>query len=281
MLTSSGEILTNNHVIRGATTIRVTDVDNGRTYSAKVVGYTLNGDMAVIQCQNASGLQTATLGHSAGVRVGDSVTAFGNAGGVGGIPSNSSGKIVGLGKSIVAHDDSGGSEQLTGLIATNASLQPGDSGGPLVDANGRVIGMDTAAGGTFTFSQTVNRGYAIPIDHALATVAQIVGGHGSTKIHIGATGFMGFTPGQSADDLISPPHGLTVGEVVPGSPIDRVGIIPGDVLTRFDGKAVNTVARLTALVVTKHPGDAVQVRWVDESGTGHTATLHLAAGPPQ
>ena len=92
---------------------------------------------------------------------------------------------------------------------------------------------------------------------------------------------MGFTPGQSGDDLISPPHGLTVVEVVPGSPVDRVGITAGDVLTRFDGKTVNTVARLTALVVTKHPGDAVSVRWVDQYGTGHVATLHLAAGPPQ
>jgi S1-C subfamily serine protease len=281
VLTSSGVILTNNHVIRGATTIRVTDIDNGHTYKAKVVGYLLNGDIAVIQCLNASGLQTAPLGHSSGVKVGNPVTAFGNAGGVGGTPSSAAGKIVGLGKSIVAHDDSDGSEKLTGLLATNAALQPGDSGGPLVNSAGQVIGMDTAAGGTYTYSTSVNRGYAIPIDRALAVANQIVARHGTATIHIGETGFLGFTPGPSADDLISPPFGLTVNTVVPGSPIDRVGIIPGDVLTRFDGKAVNTIATLTALVVTKHPGDAVQVRWVDQYGTGHTAVLHLASGPPQ
>ena len=281
VLTSSGVILTNNHVIRGATTIRVTDIDNGRTYKAKVVGYALNGDIAVIQCLNASGLQTAPLGHSSGVKLGDPVTAFGNAGGVGGTPSSATGKIIGLGKSIVAHDDSNGSEQLTGLLATNAALQPGDSGGPLVNASGDVIGMDTAAGGTYTYTNSVNRGYAIPIDKATAVAGQIVARHGTTTIHIGETGFLGFTPGQSEDDPISPLRGLAVNTVVPGSPIDRVGIVAGDVLTRFDGMPVNTVARLTALVVTKHPGDAVRVRWVDQYGTSHTAVLHLASGPPQ
>ncbi len=281
VLTSSGVILTNNHVIRGATTIRVTDIDNGHTYKAKVVGYALNGDIAVIQCLNASGLQTAPLGHSSSVKLGDPVTAFGNAGGVGGTPSSAAGKIIGLGKSIVAHDDSDGSEQLTGLLATNAALQPGDSGGPLVNSSGSVIGMDTAAGGTYTYSNSVNRGYAIPIDKARTVAHQIVARHGTTTIHIGETGFLGFTPGQSQDDPISPLRGLAVNTVVPGSPIDRVGIVAGDVLTRFDGKAVNTVNRLTALVVTKHPGDAVQVRWIDEYGTSHAAVLHLASGPPQ
>jgi S1-C subfamily serine protease len=236
----------------------------------------------VIQTLNASGLVTAPLGHSSSVKLGDAVTAFGNAGGVGGTPSSASGKIVGLRDSIVAHDDSNGSEKLTGLLATNAALQPGDSGGPLVDATGSVIGMDTAAGGTYTYSQSTNRGYAIPIDKAIAVANQIVARHGTTTIHIGGTGFLGFTPGLGAtDDPIAPQSGLTVDTVVPGSPIEKVGIIPGDVLTRFDGKPVNTINRLTALVVTKHPGDAVQVRWVDQYGTGHTAVLHLAAGPPQ
>lgn len=281
VLTRSGVILTNNHVIRGATTIRVTDIDNGRTYKAKVIGYALNGDIAVIQCLNASGLQTAQLGHSSGVKVGAPVTAYGNAGGVGGTPTSAPGKIVGLDTSIVAHDDSNGSEKLTGLLATNAALQPGDSGGPLVDSSGSVIGMDTAAGGSYTYSDSVNRGFAIPIDKARAVADQIVARHGTATIHIGETGFLGFTPGESADDPISPVYGLAVNTVVPGSPVDRIGIVPGDVLTRFDGKPVNTVARLMALVVTKHPGDAVQVRWVDQYGTAHTAVLHLASGPPQ
>jgi S1-C subfamily serine protease len=281
VLTSSGVILTNNHVIRGATTIRVTDIDNGRTYKAKVIGYALNGDIAVIQCLSASGLQTAQLGHSSGVKVGAPVTAYGNAGGVGGTPTSAPGKIVGLDRSIVAHDDSNGSEKLTGLLATNAALQPGDSGGPLVDSSGSVIGMDTAAGGSYTYSDSVNRGFAIPIDKARAVADQIVARHGTATIHIGENGFLGFTPGESADDPISPVYGLAVNTVVPGSPVDRIGIVPGDVLTRFDGKPVNTVARLMALVVTKHPGDAVQVRWVDQYGTAHTAVLHLASGPPQ
>ena len=133
--------------------------------------------------------------------------------------------------------------------------------------------MDTAAGGTFTYSNSVNRGYAIPIDKARAVADQIVAGHGTTTIHIGEHRLPRLHARARAPTTRSPRlYGLTVDAVVPGSPIDRVGIVPGDVLTRFDGKAVNTVARLTALVVTKHPGDAVQVRWVDEYGTGHTAS---------
>ncbi len=264
VLTSSGVILTNNHVIRGATTIRVTDIDNGRTYKAKVIGYALNGDIAVIQCLNASGLQTAQLGHSSGVKVGDARHGLRERGRRRRHPDAARRERSSASDtSIVAHDDSNGSEKLTGLLATNAALQPGDSGGPLVDSSGSVIGMDTAAGGSYTYSDSVNRGFAIPIDKARAVADQIVARHGTATIHIGETGFLGFTPGESADDPISPVYGLAVNTVVPGSPIDRIGIVPGDVLTRFDGKPVNTVARLMALVVTKHPGDAVQVRWVD------------------
>ena len=146
VLTSNGEILTNNHVIDGATSIKVTDVGNGRTYTAKVVGYDASQDVAVIQLQNASGLTVASLGDSSTVQTGDSVTALGNAGGKGGTPSVASGTVTALNQSITASDEgSGNSEQLTGLIETNADIQPGDSGGSLVNAYGQVIGMDTAA----------------------------------------------------------------------------------------------------------------------------------------
>src|SRR6516165_3122558 len=131
VLTSDGTVLTNNHVIRSATSIKVTDVGNGRTYTAKVVGYDASKDVAVIQLQNAHGLRTAALGDSSSVRTGDSVTALGNAGGKGGTPSVASGTVTALNQSITASDElSSASEQLTGLIETNAPIQPGDSGGP-------------------------------------------------------------------------------------------------------------------------------------------------------
>ena len=146
VVTSSGEVLTNNHVIDGATSIKATDIGNGRTYTAKVVGYDKSDDVAVIQLQGASGLTTVSFGDSSQVAVGQSVVGLGNAGGKGGTPSVATGTVTALNQSITAGDEgSGSSENLTGMIETNANIQPGDSGGPLVNSAGQVIGIDTAA----------------------------------------------------------------------------------------------------------------------------------------
>jgi S1-C subfamily serine protease len=196
VLTSSGEVLTNNHVITGATTITATDVGNGKTYTASVVGYDRSHDVAVIQLHDASGLQTVTLGDSSNVSVGQSVVAIGNAGGTGGTPSAAGGAITALNQSITASDSGDGtSETLSGLIQTNANIQPGDSGGPLVDTNGHVLGIDTAASGGFSFQSpnqsSGNQGYAIPINTANSLAKQIVAGTASSTVHIGATAFIG------------------------------------------------------------------------------------------
>jgi len=198
VLTSNGEVLTNNHVVRGATSIKVTDVGNGRTYTAKVVGYDATKDVAVIQLQNASGLTTANLGDSSSVQSGDSVTALGNAGGKGGTPSVATGAVTALNQSITASDEGSGanSEQLTGLIETNADIQPGDSGGALVNSFGQVIGMNTAASSGTQFQSESGQSaavqaYAIPIDNAESIAKQIEAGQGSSTVHIGATAFLG------------------------------------------------------------------------------------------
>jgi len=205
VLTSNGTVLTNNHVVRGATSIKVTDVGNGRTYTAKVVGYDATKDVAVIQLQNASGLTTANLGDSSSVQSGDAVTALGNAGGKGGTPSVATGAVTALNQSITASDEGSGanSEQLTGLIETNADIQPGDSGGALVNSYGQVIGMNTAASSGTQFqsasSQSAVQAYAIPIDNAETIAKQIEGGQGSSTVHIGATAFLGIeTDGTSS-----------------------------------------------------------------------------------
>ena len=146
VMTSSGEVLTNNHVIDGATSIKATDIGNGRTYTAKVVGYDQTDDIAVLQLQGASGLATVSFGDSSQVSVGQSVVALGNAEGKGGTPSVATRTVTALNQSITASDEgSGNSENLTGMIETNAPIQPGDSGGPLVDSAGQVVGIDTAA----------------------------------------------------------------------------------------------------------------------------------------
>ena len=146
VLTSNGEILTNNHVVNGATSVSVRDIGNNTTYQATVVGYDESHDVAVLQLSGASGLTTATTGNSSTVKVGDNVVGLGNAGGAGGTPSVAPGTVTALNQSITASDEgSGSSEQLSGLLETNANIQPGDSGGPLVNSYGQIIGMDTAA----------------------------------------------------------------------------------------------------------------------------------------
>ena len=118
--------------------IKATDIGNGQTYTAKVVGYDKTDDIAVLQLEGASGLPTASLGNSSQVTSGEQVVALGNAGGKGGTPSVAAGTITALNQSITASDDgSGSSEQLSGMLETNADIQPGDSGGPLVNTAGR------------------------------------------------------------------------------------------------------------------------------------------------
>ena len=190
VLTSDGEILTNNHVIDGATSISVTDVGNGKTYTGKVVGYDRTGDVAVVQLTGASGLQTVSTTTSSSV--GEAVVGVGNAGGTGGTPSTAGGSVVALNQSITASDDSGGnSENLNGLIETNAGIEPGDSGGALVNSSSQVIGMDTAASSGSSFQDSGTQAYAIPIATALSIAKQIEAGNSSSTIHIGATGFLG------------------------------------------------------------------------------------------
>ena len=196
VLTSSGEILTNNHVIDGATSISVTDVGNGQTYRASVTGYDASHDIAVLKLTGASGLTTASIGDSSQVSVGSKVVAVGNAGGRGGTPSVAEGQVTGLNKQITATDaGSGTSETLTGVIRTNADIQPGDSGGPLLNTAGQVIGMDTAASSAQTDSATGEsapvQAFAIPINQAIATAHQIESGTASDTVHIGATAFLG------------------------------------------------------------------------------------------
>ena len=188
VLTSTGEVLTNNHVIDGATSISVTDVGNGKTYSASVVGYDRTGDIAVIKLSGASGLQTVTTASEA-ASVGQAIVGVGNAGGTGGTPSAAGGSITALDQSITASDDGGGNaENLSGLIEINAGIEPGDSGGSLVNSQGQVLGMDTAASSASGYQNVSTQAYAIPIGTALSVAKKIEAGQASSTIHIGPTG---------------------------------------------------------------------------------------------
>ncbi len=283
VVSANGIVITNNHVIDGATQITATDVGNGQTYTADVVGYDPSHDLAVLQLQGASGLATAKLGDSSKLNEGDPVVGIGNAGGGGGSPSSAGGAITGLGRSVTAADDAAGTtEQLTGLIQTNAGIQPGDSGGPLVDASGKVIGIDTAGSGGFSFSGETGSGFAIPINEAVAVGKEIVAGHGSSSIHIGATAFLGIKVGPSGTGLVagSSTAGVSVGEVLSGEPAEKAGLETGDVITSIDGQPTGSQPALSGIMFGHHPGDSVKLGFVDTGGQSHSASVKLAAGPP-
>ena len=181
VLTSSGQVLTNNHVINGATSIRATNAATGRTYQARVVGRDRDDDIAVLQLSGASALRTATFGDSDTVSVGDQIAAVGNADGANVRPSVATGTVTALGRSISAHDElTGKVERLSGLIEVDANVRPGDSGGPLVNTAGEVVGVDTAASGNFRVQASDGgTGYAIPINSALTIARRITSGGGS------------------------------------------------------------------------------------------------------
>jgi S1-C subfamily serine protease len=284
VLTSSGEVLTNNHVISGATTIKVVVPKTGHSYTARVLGYDRAADVALLQLQGASNLKTVSIG-SAKLTVGAAVTALGNAGGTGSITS-ATGKVTGLGKSITASDDQGASEQLTGLIETNAAVEPGDSGGPLVNSQGKVVAMDTAASSGFGFqSVSATDAYAIPIAKALTIAHAISSGRASATVHVGATAFLGIEV-ESVDSLGygyggESVSGALIAGVVSGGPAASAGLAAGDVMTAIDGHTVSSPAAIPALVLAKKPGARVTVTYVDQYGTSHTATVTLGSGPAQ
>jgi len=174
VLDPQGLVLTNNHVVEGASTISATDVGTARTYSARVVGHDHRHDIAVLQLRGASGLVTAPLGDSSQVAVGDRVVGIGNAGGKGGVPSQAPGTIAALNQTVTAGDDlTHRSELLTGLIQIAAAIRPGDSGGPLVNSSGQVIGVDTAAADSYRVQGRGGQGFAIPIDEAVQIAHQM------------------------------------------------------------------------------------------------------------
>jgi S1-C subfamily serine protease len=278
VLTSSGEILTNNHVIAGATTIRVVVPKTTHTYTARVVGYDTTADVAVLQLQKASKLKMLKAGNASNLKLGARVTAVGNAGGTGTLTS-SKGNVTGLNKSISVQADNGTIEQLAGLIETDATLQPGDSGGPLLNSAGRVVGIDTAASSSSPFAVSASSdGYAIPIGKATSIVKLVVSGKSSATVHIGATAFLGVQLG-SRPSLAG--QGATILGVVPGGPAAAAGLVPGDVITAAAGKAVSGPSDIQSLVLAHKPGDKVAVTYTDVSGQSQTATVTLASGPPQ
>ena len=297
IISTSGEVLTNNHVVYDATSITAQIDGKGTTYTARVLGVDPTQDVALIQLENASGLPAVTLGNSSGVKIGDEVVAIGNALALTGPPTVTEGIVSALNRSITASD--AGSltltEHLHGLIQTDAPINPGNSGGPLVNAAGQVIGMTTANASGSPSQTATNIGFAIPIDTAVRIATQIRDGRSSSTIEIGEQGFIGVgvnTVSQAESNPVeifggafgakytAPVNvGAVVTQIVAGAPAAEKGIVVGDVITQFNGHTIGSPIALHDAVGTLLPNATTSISWVDLNGQRHSSRIKLAVKP--
>jgi S1-C subfamily serine protease len=283
IVTASGEVLTNNHVIDGASSIHVSIEGRSGTYTAHVIGSDTSNDVALLQVEGVAGLPTVTLASSSSLSVGQAVFAIGNAQGRGGTPTITQGTITALDRDITVGDGRGGSERLQDVIQTDAQIEPGDSGGALVNTGGRVIGMITAGSRTFAADEQATAGFAISSDSGLRIVNEIRAGHESGSIVIGPAGFLGIgarnLDAATAGRLgLATNAGVLVSGVTAGTPADRAGITQGSVITSIDGERVTSVDELGPAIHRHAPGESITVTWVNGTGQ-HTTTVELVAGP--
>ena len=288
VLNASGRVLTANHVIDGASDIKVQVGGVGRSYDAAVVGRDESNDVALLQLDGASSLKPAALGDSSKVSPGDQVVAVGNALGQGRL-SSVEGTVVALNQTVTVSDlDGADAKTLRGLIQTTAPLQPGDSGGPLLNAAGQVIGVDTAAStsrsGRFNTQGTVS--FAIPINTAVAVASRVEkNGSGSTTAPSSRGALLGVRV-LGVDDALDQVgyeapvrSGAVVVDVGSGTPAESAGLAAGDVIVSIDGKRLGSPDALSATMLTHKGGDRVEIGWVDPDGDSHSATVRLAAAP--
>ena len=285
VLTSDGEVLTNYHVVESSTSVKVTIASTGKAYTASVVGVDQGADVALLQLKDASGLTVAKIDDDT-LKTGDEVTAVGNAGGTGTLTA-ADGDVTDLAASITTQsEDSVAGEKLTRMIETSADVVAGDSGGPLLDAEGEVVGIDTAA----SSGQDID-GYAVPITTALAVVTQIRSGDETSAVRIGAAAFLGvqvattavsdsgYGYGYGSGDDTSSSAGATIAGVVDGDAADDAGLAAGDTITRVGSTTVTDAAGLTKALSTMNPGDRVKVTWTTSDGQVQSATVTLDASP--
>ena len=257
IISPDGEVLTNAHVVpEGTTSIKVTLDGERDARDADVVGRRTDDDVALLKIRNAKDLATVALGDSSKLLVGDSVVAIGNALALPGGPTVTEGIVSALGREL----DAGDGKTLTNLIQTDTAINPGNSGGPLVNAEGAVVGINTAVIQSTGNELAQNIGFAIAIDTVKPMLAELRAGKAADT----NPGYLGvssqtLTP-EIADQFgFSTDRGAIVAQVAPGSPADQAGIRRGDVITEFDGKEVTSADQLVNAVRGKTAGDKVEV----------------------
>ncbi len=281
IVTPNGYVVTNNHVVLGATTIKVVLPGRRRHYLAQFVGADPATDVAVIRILGGPAhLPTVTFASSAALQVGEGVLAIGNSLGLGGVPSVTAGIISALDRSITATSETGtDAEHLRGMIEADAPIAPGNSGGPLVDAAGQVIGMNTAAASTLATRRAGSAvAFALPSDRVVAIARLILDRARRPGIVLGRAAYLGIEGTDVALVAQTASAAVNVVQVEPGTPAARIGLRPGDLILRLDGLPTTSMRRLTALLAAHSPGDAVTVVF-EGGGTDHKAVVRLVAGP--
>ena len=285
LISSTGEILTNNHVVNGSTSITVTVQGRSQKYSAHVVGVDISQDIAVIQIDGSvSGLPTVKFADSSSLKVGETVVALGNALGRGGAPNVTSGQITALDQTITASSGGSSSETLNGMIQSDAVIYEGDSGGALVNTSGQVVGMITAGQAQGFRSSASDVGFAIAANTAVGVVNRIRAHEQAADLTYGQVGFLGVSvqtlDAFSAQQLgLSVSSGALVTSVQPGSGAEAAGIARNSVITKVGGASVTSSDTLGTAIRSHRPGDGVSVTWVNQGGS-HTATVTLAGINP-
>ncbi|HZJ25812.1 MAG TPA: trypsin-like peptidase domain-containing protein [Acidimicrobiia bacterium] len=283
VISESGRVLTNNHVIQGAENIRVEIGVTGEVYDAEVLGYDVTDDVALLQLENASRLDAAVVGDPSDVQVDDPVVAIGNAQGRFGVPTAVSGYVSDVSETIVAGGGSAEAQTLREMIQVEADIVAGDSGGALVNASGEVIGINAAADvgrGRFpNGARTGGTGFAIPIDRAVEIAGQVDAGDESNGVYVGSRRAL-VGVGLERDGSPSSVSGAAVAEVQQDGAADNAGIEAGDVIVSIDGVAVDSGDALREVLRGLHPDDRVEIEWVDTLGDLARATVALGAGPP-
>ena len=284
ILSASGEVLTNNHVIAGATAITITLYGKTVALPASVVGADPAHDVALLKITTPpSGLDPITFGDSTQLQVGDAVIAIGNALGLSaGTPTVTSGIVSALGRTVQAGDvGSGQTENLSNMIQTDAAINSGNSGGALVDSAGQVVGMNTAvASSSANNAPAENIGFAIPASTLESLLPSLRKG-GSAVTHRAYLGVEveDLTPQLKQAYNFVPSSGAVVARTVAGSPAAAAGIQQGDVIVGFGSTTVDSAAALTTAVAAAKPGDQVKITlWRGQQKLTVTATLASTAG---
>jgi putative serine protease PepD len=273
VLSSDGQILTNNHVVEvagdsGSISVSFND---GSSAPAKILGTDPLTDTAVIQAEGVDGLTPATIGKSSDLQVGEGVVAIGSPFGL--ESTVTSGIVSALDRPVDVGSDGEGNSTTYPAIQTDAAINPGNSGGPLVDLDGNLVGINssirTSSSSASEQGGSIGLGFAIPIDEVMPIVEQMINGETPTHARLGIS--VSDIANQSGAEVT---EGAAIQDVTNGSTADSAGLQQGDVITKVDDQLIAGADSLVATIRSYRPGDEVTVTF-ERDGDTQTARLEL------